>query len=114
MSSSEKRQEIADHRSKVGNSLKELLAGTEALLKSTASYTGEELDTVRGKLKVRLEAARESAGEWESVAREKYERAAAVTDTYVHENAWKSIGLAAVAGLLIGHLLQSNPKRDRD
>jgi ElaB/YqjD/DUF883 family membrane-anchored ribosome-binding protein len=31
--------------------------------------------------------------------------AARTTDDYVHENAWKSIGMAAVLGLLIGLLL---------
>jgi ElaB/YqjD/DUF883 family membrane-anchored ribosome-binding protein len=112
MNAHEKRQEIALQKARVAASLRELLAGTEDLLKSTASYTGSELEAARDKLKVQLQAARESASQWESVAREKYDKASAVADAYVHENTWKSIGLAALVGLLIGHHLQGKPRRD--
>jgi ElaB/YqjD/DUF883 family membrane-anchored ribosome-binding protein len=112
MSAQEKREEIALHRARVAASLKELLAGTEDLLKSTASYTGIEIEAAREKLKVQVQNARESAGQWEKVAREKVDHASAVADTYVHENTWKSIGLAALLGLLVGHKLQSKPRYD--
>jgi ElaB/YqjD/DUF883 family membrane-anchored ribosome-binding protein len=113
MSAQDKREEIALHRARVAASLKELLAGTEDLLKSTASYTGIEIDAARAKLAIQVKNARESAGQWEQVAREKVGHASAVADTYVHENTWKSIGLAALLGLLIGQTLQSKPQYDR-
>ncbi len=99
------RAEIALHRERVAGSFQELLAGTEDLLRSTASYSGSEIDAARAKLKAQIENARESAGEWEGVARERARRATAHADEYVHEHAWKSVGLAALAGVLLGCLL---------
>jgi ElaB/YqjD/DUF883 family membrane-anchored ribosome-binding protein len=113
MSAKDKREEIALHKARVAASLRELLAGTEDLLKSTASYTGIELDAARAKLKVQVQNAREAAGQWEQVAREKVGYASTAADTYVHENTWKSVGLAAVLGLVVGQMLQSRPRYDR-
>jgi ElaB/YqjD/DUF883 family membrane-anchored ribosome-binding protein len=51
------------------------------------------------------------AGTWESTAAERYRYVADATDEYVHENAWKSIGMAAVVGLLLGACLSSGHDR---
>jgi ElaB/YqjD/DUF883 family membrane-anchored ribosome-binding protein len=98
-------------KDRVASSLRDLMAGTEELLRSTASYTGEEIDIARRRLKTQLESARNMAGQWEGTAAERYRRVSAVTDEYVHENAWKSIGLAALVGLLLGACLASGSDR---
>jgi ElaB/YqjD/DUF883 family membrane-anchored ribosome-binding protein len=111
MSSNSHRAELLASKDKVSSNLRELIAGTEELLRSTASYTGEEIEHARQRLKTQLDAARSTAGAWENNAAERYRRAAGYTDEYVHENAWKSIGVAALVGLLLGACLASGSDR---
>lgn len=111
MNSNSHSAELLASKDKVATSLRELMAGTEELLRSTASYTGEEIEHARQRLKTQLETARGMAGTWESNAAERYRRAADFTDEYVHENAWKSIGVAALVGLLLGACLASGGDR---
>lgn len=111
MNSNSHSAELMASKDKVASSLRELMAGTEELLRSTASYTGEEVERARQRLKGQLENARSMAGEWETTAAERYRYVADATDEYVHENAWKSIGIAALVGLLLGACLSSGGDR---
>ena len=111
MNSNSHSAELLAGKEKVATSLRELMAGTEELLRTTASYTGEEIERARQRLKIQLENARSMAGSWESTAAERYRYVADATDEYVHENAWKSIGIAAVLGLLLGACLSSSNDR---
>ncbi|MGY6272227.1 DUF883 family protein [Achromobacter denitrificans] len=88
--------------------IRELIAGTEALLRSTASYGGSEIESARDRLKQQLEAAREQAKGWERVAWERAREASHAADEYVHENAWKSVAGAVVIGMLAGACLMSD------
>lgn len=108
MNRKNQRAEMALHRDRVSDSLHELLAGTEDLLRSTASYTGSEIEAARTRLKRQLAEARGSAGDWEGAARERARRAKAYADEYVHENAWKSVGVATLVGVLLGCCLLAN------
>ncbi len=111
MNRKHQRAEMSLHRERVSDSFHELLAGTEDLLRSTASYTGSEIEAARAKLKRQLADARESAGDWEGAARERARRATAYADEYVHEHAWKSVGVAALVGALLGCFLASGGRR---
>ncbi len=111
MNRKHQRAEMALHRERVNDSFHELLAGTEDLLRSTASYTGSEIDAARARLKRQLADARESAGDWEGVARERARRATAYADEYVHEHAWKSVGVAALVGAVLGCFLVAGSRR---
>jgi len=103
------RDEVAADKAKIEQGFKELLEGTEALLRSTAAYTGDELGSARNRLKSRLEHARHAAHDWERRAADRYQHAASDTDAYVRAHAWKTIGAAALVGLLIGIL--TTPRR---
>ncbi|OAE62061.1 DUF883 domain-containing protein [Achromobacter mucicolens] len=111
MNRKHQRAEMALHRERVNDSFHELLAGTEDLLRSTASYTGSEIESARARLKRQLADARESAGGWEGVARERARRATAYADEYVHENAWKSVGVAAIVGAVLGCIFVAGNRR---
>lgn len=113
MDKSEQRQQVLAQRDRVATDIKELLADTEGLLRATASYTGAELDDARAKLRVRIDQARAQAHDWEGVATQKYRDAAAATETYVQQNVWKSLGLAALAGALLA-CCASGSGRDRE
>ncbi|MEI2414879.1 DUF883 family protein [Orrella sp. JC864] len=91
-------------RDQAQESFQELVERAERLLRSTADYGGEEMDSARKTLKRQLASARSAAREWEDVARERTGRAARVADAYVHEHAWTSLGVVAVAGVVIGCL----------
>lgn len=103
--------DLAQHKERVAASLRDLAAGTEDLLKSTAAYSGGEIEAARGRLKRQLETARLTAREWEASALDKARRVSAATDGYVHENAWKSVGVAALAGVLLGCCLLAASRR---
>ncbi|MFJ1298928.1 YqjD family protein [Pseudomonadota bacterium AL_CKDN230030165-1A_HGKHYDSX7] len=101
-------RDIAGAKSQVKQSLSELISGTEALLRSTATYGGAEIESARDRLKHQLESAREHVGPWERAAVDRARRWSHATDGYVHDNAWKTIGVAAVLGAVIGACLMSS------
>ncbi|GAB1579208.1 YqjD family protein [Bordetella petrii] len=96
----------ARHRVKGG--LRELVAGVEDLLRSTASYSGPDIESTRDRLKRQLDAAREQAEAWERSAVGRYRRVSSATDGYVHDHAWKTAGVAIVLGVAIGVCLASD------
>ncbi|MNT53703.1 hypothetical protein D3C72_1908000 [compost metagenome] len=88
--------------------MRDLISGTEDLLRSTASYGGSEIEAARDKLKHQLEAAREQAKGWERAAWDRAREVSHATDEYVHENAWKSVAGAALIGVLAGICMMSD------
>ncbi|CAB3627957.1 DUF883 family protein [Achromobacter pestifer] len=88
--------------------MRDLISGTEGLLRSTASYSGSEIEAARDRLKQQLDVAREQARSWRRQAAGRARQVSAATDGYVHENAWKSIAGAAVVGILAGVCLMSD------
>ncbi len=87
------------------NDFKAVVADTEALLKATASQGGEKVAEVRAKAEKSLNVAKARIAEAQSVVVAKTKEAAKVTDEYVHENPWRSIGFAASVGLVVGLLI---------
>jgi len=60
---------------------------------------------VRAKTEKSLKAAKAGIADAQSVVIAKTKEAAKVTDEYVHENPWRSIGFAASVGLVVGLLI---------
>lgn len=105
--------DMTDAGRRVKASLNELIQSTEDLLHSTASTTGSEVDSVRSRLRRQLDNARELAREGERTAVERYQQLSSATDEYVHENAWKTVGMAALIGVLVGACLIAGSGRSR-
>ena len=82
-----------------------VLADAEALLAATAGDAGSGVAELRGKVQATLSSAKTSLIEAQGAVIDKAKAAAKVTDEYVHENPWKSVSVAAGAGLLIGLLV---------
>ncbi|OVZ57976.1 hypothetical protein CDO44_16505 [Pigmentiphaga sp. NML080357] len=76
----------------------------EALLKTTAGYTSQELEAARRRLHDELERARELYHEAQRSAVDSYRQASAHTDAYVRDNPWRAVGIAAAVGVVIGLL----------
>jgi ElaB/YqjD/DUF883 family membrane-anchored ribosome-binding protein len=92
-------------RDKLIADLRVVVADAEELLKLTAGLAGDKIAAVRDKVQKGLEQAKVKLVELEGSAVEKSKAAARATDAYVHDNPWKSIGVAAGAGFLLGLLI---------
>lgn len=86
-----------------------VIADTEALLRDTAAAGGDKAQVWRAQVEQNMKAAKEKLIALEHQAIDKTKAAARATDTYVHENPWQSVGIAAgvslLAGLALGLLL---------
>ncbi len=92
-------------KEKLAADLKAVVADSEELLKATAGQAGEKINAARVRAEKSLSAAKARLDEIEEAAMEKAKAAAKATDTYVHENPWQAIGIAAGVGFLVGLLI---------
>jgi ElaB/YqjD/DUF883 family membrane-anchored ribosome-binding protein len=92
-------------RDKLVSDLKVVVSDAEELLKLTAGQAGEKVAALRDKIQQGLTQAKSKLVELEGKAVEKTKAAARATDAYVHENPWKSVGVAAGVGFLLGLLI---------
>lgn len=84
---------------------KVVVADAEALLKATANTGGEKLAEVRAKAEESLNIAKAAMNDAQAAVLAKTKAAAKATDVYVHENPWRSVGLAASIGVVVGLLI---------
>lgn len=84
---------------------KVVAADVEALIKATANQGGETLTNLRNKAEASLAKAKSKMADAQETIVEKSKIAAKATDEYVHDNPWKSIGLSAAVGLVVGLLI---------
>ena len=79
--------------------------GQKALLKLTAEQQGGKLDDLRARIGDRVAIARERLADAEAAIVDTGRKAVRVTDDYVHENPWQSVGVAAGVAFLLGLLV---------
>jgi ElaB/YqjD/DUF883 family membrane-anchored ribosome-binding protein len=96
---------IAPQREKLTSDLRQVIADTEELLRMSSSETGDSAAEVRSRIQNRLQAARAQLTELQDMAVAKAKAAGHATDEFVHENPWRSIGIAAAVGLVVGVLI---------
>jgi ElaB/YqjD/DUF883 family membrane-anchored ribosome-binding protein len=85
--------------------LKVLISDSEELLRASAGQAGEKIAAARERIQASLATAKVKLGEAERAALEQAKKAARATDEYVQDNPWQAVGIAAVAGLLLGILI---------
>ncbi len=85
--------------------LKVVVNDAEALIKATANQGGEALAAVRAKAQESLAIAKDKLADTQAALLERSKAAARATDDYVHENPWRSVGVAAGIGLVVGLLI---------
>lgn len=96
---------VIETKEQLVTNLRRVIADAEDLLSATAGQTDSKMAELRARAKENLLLAREKLADAESIMRARARKAAEVTDDYVHENPWSSIGAAAAVGMLIGVLL---------
>jgi ElaB/YqjD/DUF883 family membrane-anchored ribosome-binding protein len=85
--------------------LRRVIADAEELLAATADDGSGRLADLRERVKDNLRVARNKLADADAIVRARARRAAEMTDDYVHDNPWSSIGAAAALGLLVGVLI---------
>jgi ElaB/YqjD/DUF883 family membrane-anchored ribosome-binding protein len=95
----------AAHSEKLVADLKAVVADAEEILRATASQTGDKVGELRSRIEARLASTRARLSEAERTLLEKGRAAARATDHFVHEEPWKSVGIAALVGLAMGVLI---------
>lgn len=85
--------------------LKVVVADTEELLRATAGQAGEKVAEIRGRLQEHLANAKASLAEAQAVVIDRAKQVGRATDDYVHDNPWRSVGVAAGIGFIVGLLI---------
>jgi ElaB/YqjD/DUF883 family membrane-anchored ribosome-binding protein len=94
-----------NQKDKLMADLKLVMADAEALLAATAGDASGSVAELRTRVQATLSQAKSGLIEAQAAVVDKAKAAAKATDGYVHENPWKSVGIAAGAGLVLGLLI---------
>ena len=92
-------------RDRLVDDMSTVLSEAEEMLKRAATETGDKARDLRSQVETNLLRAKLKLQEYEGEAIDHAKAAARFTDDYVHDNPWRSIGIAAAVGLLIGLLM---------
>lgn len=93
-------------REKLVSDLKVLIDDAEELLKATANQAGEKVASVRQRIEQSLDEGKRSLAEAEDLLLDTSKEAAKAADSYVRENPWNAVGIAAGIGLVLGLLIR--------
>jgi ElaB/YqjD/DUF883 family membrane-anchored ribosome-binding protein len=93
------------HKDKLMSDLRVVIADAEELLRMTADQASEGAADVRFRVQARMNQAKADLISLQEAAVAKAKAAGHATDEFVHENPWKSIGIAAGVGLVVGLLI---------
>ncbi len=99
-----KQSALAD-KERLVSDLQRVISDAEELMQATADQTEGKVAELREKISDNLRNARHKLADVEDSVKEKTREMARVTDDYVHEHPWRSVGTAAALGLIVGLLL---------
>lgn len=97
--------EIDASLDKLSQDFQAVVADAQALLRATANETGERAIAARERVLDTLQDARQQLSLVEEAVAARAKAAARATDDYVHEHPWKTAGIAAGVGLVVGLLI---------
>jgi ElaB/YqjD/DUF883 family membrane-anchored ribosome-binding protein len=95
----------AVNKDKLVADLKVVIADAEELLRATAGQAGDKVNALREKIQDNLARARASLADAQAAMVDKAKEVGHATDEYVRDNPWKSVGIAAGVGFVIGLLV---------
>jgi ElaB/YqjD/DUF883 family membrane-anchored ribosome-binding protein len=90
---------------KLSQDFQTVVADAQALLRATANETGERAAAARERVLDTLHDARQQLSLVEEAVAVRAKAAVRATDDYVHEHPWKTAGIAAGVGLVVGLLI---------
>ncbi len=84
--------------------LKALATDTQDLIKETAEQSGAKIAGAREKARMGLAQAQANVAAARAAVTARARNAARLTDDYVHEHPWGTIGVAALLAFAIGYI----------
>jgi ElaB/YqjD/DUF883 family membrane-anchored ribosome-binding protein len=96
---------IEQTRDQIVDQFSSVLSEAESLLSKATHETGEKARELRAQAESRLVSAKLKLQELQGEAVDRAKDAARATDTYVHDNPWQAIGIAAAVGFVAGLLM---------
>ena len=81
--------------------LQALIEDSEKLLRDSAALVGEDAETLRAQIGLKLKQAREAVGS----VRSKAQPVVDATQDYIGGHPWQTVAISAGCGLLVGRLL---------
>lgn len=99
------KRDLKNQKEDLLNEIQSVLKDVESLYDEGAKLGVEEAKELRSKLQDRLDTAQGQLKDLEERAVEQVRQHAKVADEYVNENPYYAMGFAALAGLVIGVLL---------
>ena len=91
-------------RARVAGDFRTMISDSEELLKAAATVSGKGFMAARTKFEERVSRAKAALADAAQPVFDKTRATATVTDDYVRDNPWTAVGVAMVAGALIGFL----------
>ena len=92
-------------RDQLMSDLKSVIQDAESWLRNGSQMTGEELANARAKFERTLSSAKADLIRLEETVVQRTKDAARATDEYVTENPWKSVGIGAAVGVVLGMII---------
>jgi ElaB/YqjD/DUF883 family membrane-anchored ribosome-binding protein len=93
------------HKEHLMGDLRMVISDAEELLRITADQAGQGAADLRGRIAARMQQAKVELTNLQQVAVAKVQAASHAADQYVHDKPWRSIGVAAGVGLVVGLLI---------
>lgn len=92
------------NRDKLVADLKTLAADAEALMRTTAAYSGEGVAVARQRLADNVSRVKDGLSTAQGYAMDTYRDASAAADAYVRDKPWQAVAIAAAVGFAVGIL----------
>jgi ElaB/YqjD/DUF883 family membrane-anchored ribosome-binding protein len=92
-------------RSSTGQEISDLMTDVQDLVGRVANVADPEVARLRAKVTDAMSAAKSSLARGSDTVRQSAKDAMNAGDTYVREQPWQAIGVAAAAGLVVGFLI---------
>ena len=96
------RRRGANVREYASDELRAFLADVEDLVKKVGNVGDADLARLRNRVAGAIGDVRQAVGDTADSLRDRARMAVTVTDDYVHDRPWTSIGLAAAVGVIVG------------
>ena len=103
MGAHDKMHEVS--RDKLISDLKAVVTDAEELLRATTAQAGEKASAARERIQASIAAAKEQLDDTRSMVMQRGREAVDKTDELVHEHPWHAIGVAALAGMVVGIMI---------
>lgn len=98
-------QQFEQQKEELMKEVRDVLDNVEELYNTGVEYSSEEAQALRNKLQRHLKIAQYKLGKFEDLAVDRMKQTARQADELVQEKPYYAMGFAALAGLVVGVLL---------